>query len=76
MTATPRVEAKTVLVADDTAFVRDRLKAIGVTSKEGERFNYQMGDETVLVNTRKLTWSPVPLRSLYVTDAEMSRVGN
>src|SRR6185436_8602070 len=27
MTATPRVEAKTVLVADDTAFVRDRFKA-------------------------------------------------
>jgi CheY-like chemotaxis protein len=27
MAATPRVEAKTVLVADDTAFVRDRFKA-------------------------------------------------
>ena len=27
MTATPRVESKTVLVADDTAFVRDRFKA-------------------------------------------------
>jgi two-component system, chemotaxis family, chemotaxis protein CheY len=27
MTASPRVEAKTVLVADDTAFVRDRFKA-------------------------------------------------
>ena len=27
MTATPAVEAKTVLVADDTAFVRDRFKA-------------------------------------------------
>jgi len=27
MPATPRVEAKTVLVADDTAFVRDRFKA-------------------------------------------------
>lgn len=27
MTATPRVRAKTVLVADDTAFVRDRFKA-------------------------------------------------
>ena len=27
MTATPRVHAKTVLVADDTAFVRDRFKA-------------------------------------------------
>lgn len=52
MTATPRLEPKTVLVADDTAFVRDRFKAAiegaghkAVTAQTGPELLGHMRDD-------------------------------